>query len=469
MKTCTKCPKGKYSAKKGAGNCHLCPQGTIGTFIGGYKKSCDGSCDARGGYQSNANRTKCVWNATLEDVTAAQVARTEERKEDHKKMAEKAVETKIAAAKRKKAASTALHSMVDGVSHMEVCDAGYYRNALSSIDEHYCTACPRGKYQPKSGGDSCVVCRANFTTLSRGTVPAAGCNVPKFQVGATYANPKFSDPSKEQTYKWPKDVLEKYKKSTKVHLPGMCDAAAHEAGYITVDKEHAKNLFYQFSPARKNPRNKPLILWLAGGPGLSSLTNMFFDNGPCHVTDKLKLEKNIFSWTEDASVIWLDQPAGVGFSYVLSKRGAATTMKQVAADALKFMLQWFDDHIDYSHNDFYIFGDSYAGHFVTAIAHEIHYANQNPADDDFTSIKLKGIGIQNGLVNPIAQFPEYIGYAKHNPFTKHLLTTGKVDKMMEKLPKCLLALKLCNFHDSKIANSKEEIEKHCLRARSIDS
>ena len=43
---------------------------------------------------------------------------------------------------------------------------------------------------------------------------------------------------------------------------------AHYAGYITVDEDSGRALFYWFIEATKDPDSKPLVLWLNGGQTL---------------------------------------------------------------------------------------------------------------------------------------------------------------------------------------------------------
>ncbi|CAH8271306.1 unnamed protein product, partial [Arabidopsis lyrata] len=94
-----------------------------------------------------------------------------------------------------------------------------------------------------------------------------------------------------------------------------------ETGYIGIGEEEEVQLFYYFIKSENNPKEDPLLLWLSGGPGCSSTTGLFFENGP--VTFKVDgynggsptLLSTTYSWTKVANMIFLDQPVGTGFSY----------------------------------------------------------------------------------------------------------------------------------------------------------
>jgi len=52
------------------------------------------------------------------------------------------------------------------------------------------------------------------------------------------------------------------------------------AGYITLPGG-TKNMFYWFFTSQNDPSNDPVILWLQGGPGCSSLGDgLFLEHGP---------------------------------------------------------------------------------------------------------------------------------------------------------------------------------------------
>ncbi|KAF9912369.1 hypothetical protein EC991_011061 [Linnemannia zychae] len=76
-------------------------------------------------------------------------------------------------------------------------------------------------------------------------------------------------------------------------------------------------MFYWFFPAL-NPKvkNPPLIIWLQGGPGASSMIGLFYETGPMHVTEDHKLIRNNNTWANDYSMLFVEQPVGTGYSFV---------------------------------------------------------------------------------------------------------------------------------------------------------
>ena len=92
------------------------------------------------------------------------------------------------------------------------------------------------------------------------------------------------------------------------------------SGTINVDEDTDSNLFYWFFRDEKLKEDAPLILWINGGPGASSMIGLFIENGPLKlVRDQNNILKVHYlegiSWTSIANVIFLDQPIGTGYSY----------------------------------------------------------------------------------------------------------------------------------------------------------
>ncbi|MFH4976754.1 hypothetical protein AB6A40_003463 [Gnathostoma spinigerum] len=83
------------------------------------------------------------------------------------------------------------------------------------------------------------------------------------------------------------------------------------SGYL--DAKNGAHLFYWFLESQKNPENAPLLLWLTGGPGCSSLSALLTEWGPWFVDrDGHRLIDNPYSWNTFANVLAIESPAGVG-------------------------------------------------------------------------------------------------------------------------------------------------------------
>ena len=83
------------------------------------------------------------------------------------------------------------------------------------------------------------------------------------------------------------------------------------------------HIYFLMAESRSDPANDPLVIWLQGGPGCSSMLGMFTENGPYNfrynrdkIKDPFEFESNEFSWNNEANVMYVDQPLGTGFSFV---------------------------------------------------------------------------------------------------------------------------------------------------------
>ncbi|XP_071441643.1 venom serine carboxypeptidase-like [Hetaerina americana] len=176
------------------------------------------------------------------------------------------------------------------------------------------------------------------------------------------------------------------------------------SGYLTVNETYNSNLFFWFFPAMNEPENSPVLLWLQGGPGVSSLFGLFTENGPYFINDDDKtLSLNPYSWTMNHSVIFFDQPVGTGFSFTDSDDGYATGQDQVGRDMHTALVQFFTMFPEYQKNSFYITGESYAGKYIPAVGYSIY--KRNP--DSEVKINLQGLAIGNGMTDPESMVTEY--------------------------------------------------------------
>lgn len=142
------------------------------------------------------------------------------------------------------------------------------------------------------------------------------------------------------------------------------------SGYLTVDEEHGSNMFFWFFPAAKDKANAPVVLWLQGGPGASSLHGVFNINGPfsAYKCDGSMLKLRDHAWTNTHSMLYVDNPVGTGFSYTEDDSGYSTDQTAVAQNMYSALVQFFKLFPEYQLNDFYVTGESFAGHYVPAVS-----------------------------------------------------------------------------------------------------
>ena len=92
-----------------------------------------------------------------------------------------------------------------------------------------------------------------------------------------------------------------------------------------------------------------------------------------------------------ANVVFLESPAGVGFSYSNTSSDLNSNGdRRTAVDNYNFLVNWFNRFPEYKDRDFYIAGESYAGHYAPQLAQTILYHNRYSSNTT-TIINLKGI------------------------------------------------------------------------------
>lgn len=181
--------------------------------------------------------------------------------------------------------------------------------------------------------------------------------------------------------------------ASEVHFNGFKKVKSY-SGYFTVNKQYNSNLFFWFFPSLGDPKNDPVVLWLQGGPGATSLFGLFAENGPFTVKTKKGLKLRKYAWTNAHSMIYIDNPVGTGYSF--TNGGYAQNETQVGTDLYNALIQFFTLFSDLQDNEFYVAGESYAGKYVPAISYTIY--KNNPGSK--LKINLQGISIGNGLSDP---------------------------------------------------------------------
>ncbi|KAH7689928.1 Peptidase S10 serine carboxypeptidase protein [Dioscorea alata] len=199
------------------------------------------------------------------------------------------------------------------------------------------------------------------------------------------------------------------------HLPGFHGPLPFhlETGYVGVDEVQ---FFYYFIESEGNPAHDPLLLWLTGGPGCSSFCALVFQNGPLKFRS-VKYNGSLptlvyhpFSWTKVSNMLFLDSPAGAGFSFSDTPETCINGDVTSSLRVHKFIRKWLIDHSKFLSNPLYVGGDSYAGKVVPFITHLI---SQGIESGPPPLLNLKGYLIGNPFTGEVIDKNARVPYA-HN-------------------------------------------------------
>ncbi|KAG2827517.1 hypothetical protein PC111_g8546 [Phytophthora cactorum] len=223
----------------------------------------------------------------------------------------------------------------------------------------------------------------------------------------------------------------------------FCGDTKQDSGYVKLPNKRDDHYFFWYFEARHNPESAPLVLWLTGGPGGSSMLALLTENGPCHVHPDLSTETNPYSWTNEANVVWLDQPTNVGFSYGPDPKDADKNEDNVAENIYWFLQGFLERHPKLQGRKFFISGESYGGHYVPAAAHFISHQKPNGT----LAINLQGISIGNGCTNPVIQNPHFIDMAT-NAYNISFVDPAELPKLKTKAAHCGQMMEACQSQPS---------------------
>ncbi|ERN07520.1 serine carboxypeptidase-like 25 isoform X1 [Amborella trichopoda] len=217
-----------------------------------------------------------------------------------------------------------------------------------------------------------------------------------------------------------------------LRLPGQPEVSFKQfSGYVTVNEQVGRALFYWLTEAELEPESRPLVLWLNGGPGCSSIAYGASEEiGPFRIKKSASgLYLNKFSWNKVANLLFLESPVGVGYSYTNTSSDLTNFGDlQTAKDSLQFLLRWFDRFPRYKNRELYLTGESYAGHYVPQLAHQILQYNSRAPH----GINLKGIMVGNAVTD---NYYDNLGTVTY--WWSHAMISDKTYKNI---------LKSCDFH-----------------------
>jgi serine carboxypeptidase-like clade 1 len=208
------------------------------------------------------------------------------------------------------------------------------------------------------------------------------------------------------------------------------------SGFLPVGK--SKQLHYMFIEAEQPlaPSEAPLVLWLNGGPGCSSLEGFLYEHGPLVVYDAHSppnsnwdgnvpappkggtLVRNPWSWSRAANMLYLEAPAGVGFSYSSNPADLNTGDNQTATDNLAALHAFFGKFPSFKTNPFYVSGESYGGVYVPTLSLKIYQDASFPGN-------MNGYLVGNGVFDFEDAAPTQVPFAYG-----HGMISSKLNKQL---------------------------------------
>ena len=233
-------------------------------------------------------------------------------------------------------------------------------------------------------------------------------------------------------------------------LPGLhppTPATKTSSGFIDVG--NGTHLFYLLVESQSAPATDPLVWWTNGGPGASSLVGAFLENGPYLLTgggggSKFDLMSNPYSWNKEANMLYVEFPAGIGFSYCEASSAKGGTCDQSRGDCspcLASDTSVVDGNLaviralllgdgsspalfpELAANPVFLAGESYAGVYLPTLAQAILH--------DEPKVDLRGVWVTDPCTDNAAQ-SGYLDIGVRFSCDKGLITPELRDTLLAK-------------------------------------
>ncbi|KAJ5096593.1 carboxypeptidase Y [Penicillium angulare] len=223
----------------------------------------------------------------------------------------------------------------------------------------------------------------------------------------------------------------------------LCAAgSAQYTGWLDIGPKH---LFFWYFESQNDPTNDPLTLWMTGGPGGSSMIGLFEETGPCLVNEFGNgTNYNPWGWSRNSSLLFVDQPVGVGFSYIDEGHELPGDSPTAAIDMHRF-LQLFVSEVFPQHlnHPFHLSGESYAGKYVPALGTQI--VKHNKLYPNEPQIQLRSCLVGNGYHSPKnSAFGYWETLCTTNPgVPEPVFNKTRCDIMAANMPRCMEVMDTC--------------------------
>ncbi|KAF0697220.1 Aste57867_12076 [Aphanomyces stellatus] len=198
------------------------------------------------------------------------------------------------------------------------------------------------------------------------------------------------------------------------------------AGHLALPSTGQKMFYWLTESDSGTSMADPLVLWLNGGPGCSSLGGLFTELGPFVVESDLTVKRNPYAWNRNANILFLESPAGVGFSQPM--QNASSYNDDTTTDrAYEFLQQFLAQYPQYHNREFYIAGESYAGMYIPYLVHKL-------VTQPLVNLTLTGFAIGNPFTDNVVDgmnaqmfwFPHVMGFTLASAYMDYMYTHGLI-------------------------------------------
>ncbi|CAJ0946958.1 unnamed protein product, partial [Mesorhabditis belari] len=198
-------------------------------------------------------------------------------------------------------------------------------------------------------------------------------------------------------YQNPKPDVSIPEQDTVYFMPGLTWPLnfTHYSGFLDI----GDNAFahYWFLESQNLPYNDPIIVWLNGDPGCSSVTGLFSDIGPFYPNeDGATIFENGFSWNKVANLLFIDVPTPSGFAYQNGQPVKnATNDDEITKKLLKALEAFRASYPNFAEQPIHIAGQGYSAVIASDLASFI----TDEIVTGQTTIQLEGLIIVNGQLD----------------------------------------------------------------------
>ena len=150
----------------------------------------------------------------------------------------------------------------------------------------------------------------------------------------------------------------------------------HVSGMLTVNSSVGTLSTFHYFIKHPNP-SAPMIVWMNGGPGASSLMGLYTELGPLLFNDRSRgngtfmPSSNPYAWSRLGSLLVWEQPAGVGFSRCVSGCPKVWNDTTSAIANAAFLRTFYRAHPAEAKRRLIISGESYGGIYVPLLASRV--------------------------------------------------------------------------------------------------